>query len=98
MTSGGGRDDVGLPASSQGAEELRQSKKILVIKYFYFSICIFSVLDLKYKLQYDTCLYYVPCIHQSSVKIPFDYISGRRLFLYLASALIYVAHLAPAGI
>lgn len=28
----------------------------------------------------------------------FDYISGRWLFLYLASSLIYVARLAPVGI
>lgn len=44
-------------------------EKILIIKYFYFSICIFSILNLKYKLQYHTCLYYVPCVHHSSVKI-----------------------------
>lgn len=73
-------------------------EKVLIIKYFYFSICIFSILNLKYKLQYPTCLYYVPCIHQSSVKIRFDYISGRGLFLYLASSLIYVTRLAPVGI
>lgn len=63
---------------------MMKEETILMSKSFYFSICIFSILNCTPRLQCPACLYSVPCIGHRSVKIPFDYVSGPGLCFSLA--------------